>query len=426
MISIERSLPKYAALCVVSLFLGIQYQAGVVLRPFDALVGIGALLLIGRASVRGRIDSIQKNPAYVLFLMTYGYRCVNGLFFSGVGTAVKETIQVAEFIVLIYLIAHATKGEEKRREFLRFLFLGFGVLSVVTAIWHIAHGSYANYKDLGDPKYTFSLFALLASGEYLRSQTSRRWVVLVGAILLTILSGERKGWVALAGAGTVMYFLFQGRSMWRFVSSIFRPRLLLGGGAMAMLMVVAALQFEYVRGQFQSMYDLYIIASNVSLQMDLSAFETSGSNLARLYILLFTIRTALAHPIFGVGTGGWYDALAQTAQSESSSYMIGAHSEYQRLAVENGLLGLGLYVITWFITFRTAVRRFRRVSSRGRITVLTIIGLAVFGALINLFLGGGALNIVFLALPVGLLLGLKNDPELERTKDAGRAPEATQ
>lgn len=408
----DRLLSRYAALCVLSLFLGIQYEVGVVLRPFDALVGLGGLLLIGRASVRGRIDSIRKNPAYTLFLATYGYRCVSGFFLSSPGTAIKETIQVIEFVILIHLVASATRDEERRRRFFRVLLIGLGGLSVATALWHISKGSFANYKDLGDLKYAFSLFALIVATSYLRSKTTVRRMVLIAAVFLTILSGERKGWVALAGAGAAVYFVFQGRSVRHLVSSLLQPRVLVSGGITITVLVAAALQFEYVRRQFRTMYDLYVIASNISLQMDLSAFETSGSNLARLYILLFTIRTAFAHPIFGVGTGKWHDALAQTAQSGSSNYMIGAHSEYQRLTVENGLLGLGLYLLTWFVTLRGAVRFFRQAPDHLRTSILTVIGVAVFGALINLFLGDGALNILFLALPVGLLLGFENDPEL--------------
>ena len=418
----DRFLSRYAALCVLSLFLGIQYDIGVVLRPFDALVVAGGLILVGRASVRGRIDSIRKNPAYTLFLATYGYRCVSGFFLSSTGTAIKETIQVVEFVVLIHLVASATRDEERRRRFFRVLLIGLGGLSVVAALWHISKGSFANYKDLGDPKYAFALFALIAATPYLRSRTTVRRMVLIAAVFLAVLSGERKGWIALAGAGAAMYFVFQGRSVRRLVSSLLRPRVLISGSVAIAVLIAAALQFEYVRTQFRTTYDLYVIASNISLQMDLSVFETSGSNLARLYILLFTIRTAFAHPIFGVGTGRWHDALAQTAQSRSSNYMIGAHSEYQRLTVENGLLGLGLYLLTWFMTLRTAVRFYRQGQSRLRTSMLTVIGVAVFGALINLFLGGGALNILFLALPVGLLLGVENDPELNDMQHVTSAP----
>lgn len=413
MISVERSLPTFVALCIVSLLTGVQYQAGVVLRPFDALIGIGGVILVGRASIRGRIDALQKNPVYVLFAITYGYRCGSAFLLSGMGTAVKETIQVIEFIVLVHLIAAATRREEDRRIFFRALLVGVGVLSVATALWHIENGSFAGYKQLGDPKYAFSLFVLLAIVSYLRNDTTVRRIVLASAGFLAILSGERKGWVALAAAGLMMYYVLQGRSIRRLVSGVLQPRVVLGGGIAFAIILAGALQFEYVTRQFRTMYDLYVIASKVSLEVDPSTFETSGSNIVRLYVLLFTIRTAFAYPLLGVGTGGWHDALAEAAQSRHSNFLIGAHSEYQRMAVENGLTGLGLYITTWFTALRTVVDRFREAIDRHRTSVLAIAGLTVFGAVINLFLGGGALNILFLALPVGLLLGLKNDSEIE-------------
>jgi O-antigen ligase len=144
--------------------------------------------------------------------------------------------------------------------------------------------------------------------------------------------------------------------------------------------------------------------------MDPSAFDTSVSNLARLYILLFTVRTALAHPFFGVGTDRWHEALAQVAYSEKSQYMVGAHSEYQRFTVENGLTGLVLYVLAWGAAIRDSVRQYHLTESGSEARRLEVVGLALFGALINLFLGGGALNTLFMALVVGLLVGLENEP----------------
>jgi hypothetical protein len=44
-----------------------------------------------------------------------------------------------------------------------------------------------------------------------------------------------------------------------------------------------------------------------------------------------------------------------------------------------------------------------------RSDTLTVIGVVVFGALINLFLGGGALNILYFALATGLLVGVENN-----------------
>lgn len=395
---------------MLSLFLGVNYDVGIILRPFDAVVGLGGLFLLGRASVRGRIDTLRKPTVYYLFVATYTYRCVNALFLSGTGTALKETLQVVEFLLLAHLIAVSTRSSEHRRLFFRTLLIGSGILALGAAVWHVGNGYYAGYKELGDSKYVFSLFALVAFGAFLRGQSKYAGIILLGAVLLTILSGERKGWVALIGGGGLMYFVYQGRSLRRLLGTVLRPRVLVGGTVAIAAVVVVGLQFEYVSRQFETMGDVYVLLSNLDLRMDLSSFETSGSNLARLYILLFTVRTALTHPCFGVGTGRWHEALAEMAYSGSTRYMIGAHSEYQRFTVENGLIGLGLYVLAWGATIRDAVRRYHRNVSSNETRGLETVGLALFGALINLFLGGGALNILFLALAVGLLVGLENEP----------------
>ncbi len=406
----DRFLSRYTALCVLALFLGVQYRIGVVLRPFDALVGLGGLFLVGRASVRGRIDTLTKPTVYYLFVATYSYRCVNAIFLSSTGIALKETLQVIEFVLLAHLIAVSIRSSQHRRLFFRTLLIGSGLLALGAAAWHVSNGYYAGYKELGDSKYVFSLFALLAFGEFLRGKSRYAGIALLVAVVLTVLSGERKGWVALMGGGGLMYFVYQGRGIRRLLAGILHPRVLVGGAVTIAVVVAVGLQFEYVSRQFETIGDVYVLLSNFDLRMDLSAFETSGSNLARLYILLFTVRTVLIHPWFGVGTGRWHEALADWTYSGKSRYMIGAHSEYQRFTVENGLTGLTLYVLAWGVAIRDSVRRYHGNTSSTETRRLEIVGLALFGAAINIFLGGGALNILFMALAVGLLVGLENEP----------------
>ncbi|MBB4062117.1 O-antigen ligase [Salinibacter ruber] len=410
----DRFLSRYSALCVLGLFTGFQYDIGVVLRPFDVLLGLGGLFLVGRASIRGRIDTFKKPTVYYLFVATYSYRCVNAIFLSGTGTALKETLQVLEFVLLAHLIAVSTRKTEHRRLFFQTLLSGSGLLALFAAGWHVSNGYYAAYKELGDAKYVFSLFALLAFSAYLRDESRYTGVLLPVAVVLVVLSGERKGWVALLGGGGLMYFVYQGGSIRHLLARIFQPRVLVTGATVVAMMVAIGLQFEYVTRQIETTGDVYVLLSNFNLRMDLSAFETSGSNLARLYILLFTVRMALAHPWFGVGTGRWHEALAEVAYSEKSQYMVGAHSEYQRFTVENGLIGLALYVLAWGAAIRDSVRRYQHSEGGSKGGRLEVVGLAFFGALINLFLGGGALNILFMALAVGLLVGLEND--LDRKK----------
>jgi hypothetical protein len=349
-----------------------------------------------------------------LFLGLYTYRLLNGVLLSSVGNGVKEFVQGLEFLVLIHLIAKGTRTPEKRAEFLRMLYVGSGVIAVLVAAWHVANGQVANYKDLGAAKMVFAFFGLFAVTNYMSDDEDATGLPLVvAALLLVVLSGERKGWVALLGASVVAFAAKENISIVRFVARTFSARVLGATALVAVLLVGAASQAEYVSRQVRNLYDLYGLFSQINLTASLaqfeasvSQFETSGSNLVRLYLLLFSIHTVAEHPVFGVGTGRWKDVLSESARNLNSDFTTGAHNEYQRFAVENGLIGFAMYATSWILIIRSASRWVR---SAVDVRALTVLGLAVFGAIINLFLGGGALNIVYWALAVGLTVGAQND-----------------
>ncbi len=408
----DRFLSRYSALCVLALFLGIQYKVGVVLRPFDALIGLGGLFLVGRASVRGRIDRLKKPTVYYLFVAAYSYRCVNALFLSGTGTALKEAVQVTEFVLLVHIISVSTRSKEHRRLFFRMLLVGSGLLVLGSVGWHVSNGYYAGYKQWEGAKLAFSIFALLALGRFLRGESRYTGIVFFVAVVLMVLSGERKGWVAFLGGAGLMYLVYRGQNVRHLLATIMRPRVLVGGTLAVVGIVVVGLQFERVVGQFKTIGDVYVLLSNFDLRMDLSAFETSSSNLARLYALIFTIRTTIDHPWFGIGTDQWLNEIRAVSHNTEGSYVLGAHSEYQRFAVENGLTGLTLYVFTWVYALQRSVWIFRRNRNSREGDLLVVLGFSAFGVLVNFLLGGGALNILFMALVVGLLVGLENDPNV--------------
>jgi hypothetical protein len=81
-------------------------------------------------------------------------------------------------------------------------------------------------------------------------------------------------------------------------------------------------------------------------------------------------------------------------------------------------------VLAWGTAIRDSVRRYHVTETGSEARGLEVIGLALFGALINLFLGGGALNISFMALVVGLLVGLENNPR--QKKHLPTAPPASE
>lgn len=405
---VDRLLPTYTALCILSLFVDLVYKVGgTALRPFDAMVGLGLFLIVAAACVRGKIRPIKKIGIFYIFIILYSYRFLNGIFLSGVGVAVKEFVQAIEFVVLIYMVGMATSTVEGRETFIERLFWGFGIIAGFTAIWHISQGDIVNYKQLGASKLSFSLFALFAIPAYLRKRSFPLAVVMGFAILLTMLSGERKGWVALALAGGAVFYVMRGMRIGAALKTLFQPKYVAMAGASVLVIAAVASQIEYVSYQFQSIRDIFLLLSEVDLGQTNIDIETSGSNVARLYLLLASIRMLIENPLLGVGTERFKVELAQGFAE--NGVIQGAHSEYQLLAAENGIIGLVLYSTIWFVAIRRSAHLVRVAPAGRYYTQVAILAFIVFGATVNLFLGGGALNIVFMAVSIGLLMGLKNE-----------------
>jgi O-antigen ligase len=179
-----------------------------------------------------------------------------------------------------------------------------------------------------------------------------------------------------------------------------------------------------VVGQIQTLSDMWSSLKGEGIQFRQGQ---SLSNQVRLFLLQFTIETVKAHPWWGIGVGEFKEAIQFAAPGEM--FVSGAHSEYQRYAVETGLTGLGLYLLTWALMIRHAWRVVRRTDLAKQTETALVVGLVVYGAVINLFLGGGALNILFLVLPAGLLQGILNEEKQHASRRASRrnasAPGAT-
>ncbi|MFB6224988.1 MAG: hypothetical protein ABEI13_00850, partial [Candidatus Paceibacteria bacterium] len=247
--------PYYVGFCILSLFTGIAYETGtVVVRPFDILIGMGMLVAIGKACRRGSVQALRKGAPYYLFAILYLYRGISGVVWSEPVLGVKELLQGIEFIFLIHLVTHATKRPDDRRRFLRTLHVGLGIIAVVTALLHIVNGRYSGYKFLAElgytatqpQKYAFGLFGLTAFVFWMGERKNVHTLsVLVVAILLCFLSGERKGWMALVAAVMAIYYAAADFRVWAMLRSVFRVRYLTVIGLIVLGSMLAS-NFEYV------------------------------------------------------------------------------------------------------------------------------------------------------------------------------------
>jgi len=409
--SIDRILPYYVGVCIVSLFTGIAYKTEtLVLRPFDVMIGVALVATAGAAARRGYARRLDKGLPYYLFAALYLYRGLSGLVMTGPVLAVKELIQGFEFLVLIHLVAQAVKEKESRMRFLRTLYAGFGVVAVGTALPHIAVGQYSGYKYLdaleytsgGASKYAFGLFGLMAAVFWAYDRD--RWYtfpVFGLALLLTLLSGERKGWVALAAAGVGMYYVASDFRILGVFRNIFRARSI----AVAVVLIAAlymGYNYGYSREQLEDLENTY----NLVIESEFDYAYSRGQDVGRYNGLVFISNALSRRPVFGVGTERGKEAVEEIPNPGVS--IATGHGEYQRYALENGLLGLFLYVAAWILTLIGAIQYSHRLLRHDYVASLFLIGFITYSIVVNMFIGGGAHNIVFVSLSIGFLISIRH------------------
>jgi len=412
--SVDRVLPYYVGICIISLFTGVAYETDeLVVRPFDIMIGVALIFTIAAAARRGYARRLDKGLPYYLFATLYLYRGLSGLVMTGPVLAVKELIQGFEFLVLIHLVAQAVKEKENRMRFLQTLYVGFGILALAVAIIHVVNGQYTGYKYIhaltplssGSPKVAYGFFGLLAAVFWASDQD--RWYtfpVFGLAILLALLSGERKGWVALAAGGVGIYYVASNLRVGRVIKNLFSVRTF-AVAAVLVVSVSAALNYDYTRENLESFQDTYSFVVNSGFDY-VPVRPGQRQDVGRYNGLVFVIDALSRHPVFGVGTEGGKEAVEEIPNPGVD--ITTGHGEYQRYALENGLLGLFLYVAAWILILIETIQYSRKLFRRDSLTSLFIVGFAFYSITVNMFMGGGAHNIVFMSLSIGFLVSLSS------------------
>lgn len=405
---IDRLLPSYVGVTILSLFSGVAYDTGViVLRPFDVMISLGVLVTAGAASRRGYARVFQKGLPYYLFAILYLYRGLSGLVMTGPVLATKELIQGVEFLFLIHLVAIGTQEESGRMALLKTLLYGFAGIALATAFIHVANGQYAGYKaphtfvgfmTSGSPKYAFGLFGLMSVVFWVGHREQRWLLMMILALALMLLSGERKGWAGLTAAAGTLLFVGNNLRFRRIVRSVLSVR------ALALLVAIVpvyylASQYEYSRRQMRGIGDAVELVSSSGFDY-IPARMGDPSNVARYNGLVLVADVLSENPVFGIGTERRTAAVDRFAPGV---WVATGHGEYQRYAVENGLVGLLLYMGAWTRIFMRAVRRSKILFTENRTYAAFIVGFVTYSIFVNLFMGGGGINIMFMSVSIGLI-----------------------
>lgn len=398
----------------LSLFLGGEQEVGgILLRPFDALLALALFAWLYQTLKTGR-TGIKKADLSSPITLCMAFLCVyvplNALLLSSAAVAAKEGLQYAEFLLYLLVMVSVTRTAENRRLFLKVLFYGLSAAAVVTAVYHISQGIVIRYKELGDTKYAFGVASFFALCLYVsqRRRADKTQLLWLGVmLLLMLLSGERKGWAAFAGASAAMLFAmlasgFRRRSQW--------ASLLLKGAPFAFMVLVCGMLIYVGSSQAR----IYVTSQLASFEKAVALTSVSGSNYmaaetgsdrVRLFLMDYSIEMFTKNPVFGIGPDQFKNHLQWAIPNEN--FLVGPHNQYLSYAVETGILGLFAFVGLWLSSIGRAYRAVRAARANQFVPSLLIFGLAVYGAVLSAFIAGGAVTMAFLIFPAALALGLK-------------------
>jgi O-antigen ligase len=395
------------------IFFGHDFRAGIRIRVFDLGMILVAAIYLHHALSRG--VSRQVAPFVLSFGVYALYLSCNALVQGQAATALKETVQLMLFGVFFLSLAQFL---DDRRSLVTYLTVALTVLwalALHNAYVHVAEGSFAGWKDLGDQKLTHSVIVLVMAAVTVspfRPKGAWWTILLVAAVAMLLLSGERKGWVA-TGLAVVVALVISSHG--GIGARALRRTLLVGAGAMGVIALTALVApvLPYLDKQlFSSMEFVNLLMADGTGAEAGPGVATTESNRNRIAMMEIALQQWREAPVFGVGPEAFRSDAAARAYLPIPTDRIasGPHNEILRIGAELGAVGLTLYLAMHLVVaFRAVVLvdAMARLDDAGRLRVRLGVALFVYGFVVNLFLAGGGLNTFFVVLPAALLFSVR-------------------
>ncbi len=391
------------------IFLGQDLRIGVRIRAFD--VGLLTITVLLGWSALTRGVARQSGPFLASFAAFAFYVAGNAALQGSEQTAIKELSQLGLFAVFFLALVQYLDDRQSVALFVAVFLATLWILAMHNVYVHAAQGVFAGWKDLGDQKLSHSMIIVIMAAITVSPFRPKGfwWVcLLIVAVVLLFLSGERKGWVATALAVfCVLAISDHGGIRWRALRRT--CGVVAGAGVLLALAALIAPLVPYLEKQLFSSFEA---ASLLWSDGAGTAADTTVSNRNRLAMIEIAMQQIREHPVFGIGP----DAFRENALARAflplahGDIATGPHNEILRIGAELGGVGLALYAMVYVVlAYRAVVLLAAMPTLDAGERLLTRLGVAfvVYGFAVNLFLAGGGLNTFFVTLPAGLLFAVR-------------------
>lgn len=324
------------AAALLSLFTPIKVRLAVVeLRPFDVLT---CVLFLGVLFRLAKLKAPQSWNGLVIMLPYLAWHAISAYLYY-FSNGLRETLQVLIILLFACSVLSLLPVLNYRRLGLMLL-VGMAAITAYNAEYHISHGYWTGWKRLNDLKFTFEFlppvlgFLILFSRRRAAYGWWLAWIVFGGAL---IMSGERK---AVIEYGVLTAALLSGRRV-VLAAPIFLAL------ALALSAAGSSLKSGYLGEQFQSLARLGKSPHDNYDMIVRGAGPASLSNAQRIFAFHVGSQMLKGHWWLGVGTNAYQDRVKEEFAFLPKYLLLGIHGEFWNILVQNGLLGLALYLTVW-------------------------------------------------------------------------------
>ena len=344
----------------------------IILRPAD-LMSIGIICLF---CVCVKFNKLQffTTKGYGVLIVFVTYSFLNSFTNSGLFIAIHSTIQwVLIFVTLAIVYCLSTVYPQ---EFRKYFFGSLLTISIFVVLFHFSIGKFYQYKSLGDAKYIFALtcVVLLIYSYHFKDKSYLPALCILYPFL--ILSLERKG---ILGFHVVLIFIlfFLCHILFKIILSVL------------FVITILALLFKPLSFDFDTFY-IFKYNSYEMLYLD----EVNApwiSNLHRQSLLENGWDIFLNNPLFGTG------AKSLTRHMElyysNPDLAMYTHNVFLDLLIEQGLVGMFLLLLPYFIYMFTTEQRTKK-------SIISFVAFCLYSIIMLLFMSAGTPSILIFFLPL--------------------------
>lgn len=376
--------------------------------PFAMIIGIVTMIAI----LASREPKRLPLSAPVVALITFNLWMVltTALFALYPELAWPKWEKVFKIQIFIFLTMMVMQSEHRIRMLVFVATLSIAFFGIKGGVYTIARGGGGMVLGpdggfiSGNTEIALALVVTLPLMRWLQLQTNRRWLRMAATVSMLLIavsilgSYSRGGMLALGAVAAFLWLKSRKR------------------GVLGIMIICAGLVLV------QFMPERWHAKMNT-----IETYQADRSAQGRLGAWRFAWNLATARPVGGGGFDTFQaDAYARYAPDERD---LDPHSIWFQVLAEHGFVGLGLFLLLWWVTWRSASRIISMCRHRTELTWARDLAAMIQAALIGYWVGGTFLGLAYWDYPyilvaVVVLTRVVVEREIEKASVADKAATA--